>query len=178
MILNDEEVNERLSSDDNLYNQIRVVNIYSGLKRSGPPIPQKVKELIADMAQSEPRADVAAVFGVGERTVENYKHGVNGSNRIIPELVKANEETKIRREDKSEKAHSLAIDALMDTLGALKPQIPAISSPKDLSKIARDMSMVANNLRPKEKDPTTANVQVVLMTVNQKTEADFEAITV
>lgn len=182
MILQDDDVEARLTSDKNLINKLnsRVVVKelpHGGRKEGQLAIPEPIRKLIGGLANNsdERQADIAKVFSVSQATVSGAKRGLVG-DRFDEELTESNEETK---KASVESAHEAALDCLMDTLGSLGGKIKSEASTmkaKELSKIATDMSRVVGTLKPAEKEGTNSTTQVVVFMPVQKKEAQYDVI--
>lgn len=181
MILTDKEVQERLENPENLINKIKIIpprergNI-EGLTN----IPTEVKKLIASVIgeSSETQKEIGSIFGISQATVSGISRGLVGE-RLDEELAEVVGDSKKRIQDKEIKAHELALDSLMASLGQIGPKIPdADLNIKDLTRVARDMSVISANLRKgnKEEGNTTNNTVVVLHAAERRKESVYEVI--
>lgn len=175
MILKDEEVEARLDSPKNLLNQLKNPTIVKpiptgGNKAGTKAIPPLVRDMIAGF-KNENQSDVAEVFEVTQATVSGARRGLIG-NRL-------NEEAAVNKgaEDRTEDAHSLALDCLMETLTALGPKVkdPNLKA-KDLSRIASDMSKIVGSVRGEQDKSGKNNTQVIILAPQQKKLKDFDFI--
>lgn len=181
MVMTDEEVDARLNSADNLAKRLVVLSLAK--KHEGDvSIPTEVKKLIGVLAQGdESQASIGRAFGVSQVTVSHASRGLVGS-RHDEDLSKAIADGKADRRNAvaevEESAHNLALDAMVGALTKLKDNIKAVDKPKDLARIASDMSKISRNIKDsnKESASVTSNVQVLLYSGQQKNERDYEVI--
>ena len=176
--MTDEEVQERLNSPGNL---VKVIEKHIGGRGHGSTnVPGSVRDLIAITAKNsnETQGEIAETFGIDQSSVSEYKKGMVGGrlDKNLQNVARNVEETK------TDDAHNAALDCLMSSLSLLQPKLvdPEIK-PKDLSKIASDMSKIASNLKPKDKndrDDGRLNVQVILVKPEQRKIENYEFIDV
>jgi hypothetical protein len=185
MILTDAEVEARLNSEGNLVNQVNtnknttiVIPVPNGGRTVGATqIPPKVRQLVGVLSNmGETQQAIAGVFGITQPSVGTASRGLIG-NRIATEeegLVEQNE--KFSTKENLNSAHNLALDAMVASITVLKTKLPEVTKPKDLARIATDMSRIVSNLTPKDKGGLVNNTQVVLFNVPGKKESDYECI--
>jgi hypothetical protein len=184
MILTDEEVDSRLNHPENLLNKVlpvKVLPIPRGGKTEGKTdMPVEIKKLLGSLANqgTDTQSEIAEAFETNQMQISNMKRGLAGGVRIDKELTASNKRVINKQEERVESAHELAMDGLMSSLGRLNPKLAEIEDPMKLAKVAGQLSKVASDLRPREKNENTANVQVVLMNVPQKEVSDYEVIEV
>lgn len=184
MILTDDEVEQRLNSPDNLINKIKdrlastlVVERMptKGKTEGSANVPPLVRQLIGGLSviSDEKQKDVAAEFNLSQFAISTYRKGLIGGQVIDEELKEIVE----KQEEKNEaKAHEKALDCLVDMLDTIKPRIKTEDVKlKELGKMSADMARVVQALKGSEKEEKTAKTQVVVMTVNQKTENYYES---
>lgn len=177
MILSDTDVEERLISKNNLVN---IITIKKGKTAGAGNVPPMVRELLGVMAltSDETKTDIAKAFDVDVCSVSNYSRGLLGSC-FDEELAEGVQEKAHKTlEQKSASAHESAVDCLMDSLGSLAPLLKEGSGlkPKELSRIAGDMSRIVANLKPKEDNTVINNTQVILYKPPQREEKAYETI--
>lgn len=196
MILSDEQVIERLTSLDNIVNivdgrvsdspvmdelkskgSIQIVPTNkTGIGSRGPEIPDLIRRLINQTtnASDESKTEVANVFGVGVPEVSKYSRGLI-HNRLDTELQELGTKT---AEQKTETAHNLALDSLVESLGLVTKNIDQVTTLKEASRLAVDMSRIVEKLKPKEVEDTKPNTLVVIAMPNMRKESQFEVIDV
>lgn len=181
MILNDEEVEDRISSPKNLLNiigrkeQESLTKVLPMANSGGyhPTIPDKVRELIAGFrGNGEPLKDIAAEFEMSPNTVSAIGRGLGNKGTFNPTLAEMGR----KNNGKIDVAHELALDCLMESLTALNPRLndPNLKT-RELSQIAKDMSGIVGSIRPEEKGNVN-NTQVVIFAPQQKKMNDYEFI--
>jgi predicted transcriptional regulator len=188
MILTDSEVDERLASQDNIvnivdmpdYHEARESNIriepLSNNKNHGPSVPDFIRRLIAQTANGsdDTQSEIAGVFGVSQNTVSKLSRGLV-ANRLDTELRDLALKSK---EEKSEKAHDLALDSLVSSLALVQDNLATITTAKEAAKIATDMSRVVSQLKGKDDDEKRVNTLVVIKMPAIRKESQFEVIDV
>lgn len=193
MIMNDNEILSRLNSPDNIVNKLfnspvgesRVIikPLRDKPKVQGNDLPPMIKELIAGVVveSSESQASIAKTFGVSHSLVNQTARGLVGA-RVDESLKEAAKPVNTKEPTKEDKAHDLALDAMVDSLGLLNSKLAAVNKPTELARIARDMSTISNNIKQGrgdsdgEKKPV---VQVILFAPQeQKHESEFNVIDV
>ena len=183
MILSEEEVQGRLDSPDNLMNQmesyVEIRRKHQGKLPGATTIPPMVRELVGSLSNEsdEYDKDIAETFNVSQPIVSSASRGLisTSNGRFDSELA---EKVKSKVNDKLEAAHNLAIDAMVSSLELLTPKLSEITKPKDLSKIATDMSRISANLKGDNVDKST-RVQVVLMAPSRmRRDDEYEALEV
>lgn len=190
MILSDEDLNSRLASDENIHKIIvrekldklastaglEVRKLNPDVGKRGPEIPAVIRELIAVTAGSsgELQKDVAKEFQVTQPMVSQITRGMV-HNSLDDELVEISNKTKAQ---KTEEAHSKALDALMLGLDKVNAGLPGVTSVKEAAKISVDMSRVVATLKKKDGDEDKPRTLVIISAPAQKTENQFEVIDV
>lgn len=169
MIMSDSEVEERLESSKNICVVIEKSNGNgAGRPLGSTTIPDSVRKLLAitKSSSSDTNEKVGEVFGVDGSQVSRASRGMIG-DRLNKELQGISNTAKENRE---ESAHEAALDVLMTSLSQLQPKLldPELK-PKELSRIAADMSKVARDMKPREDNPGTVNnTQVILFSPPRK----------
>lgn len=178
MILTDEELESKLSSPDNLLNQlnsnVEVQRIEKNHKGVGDKnVPPMVRSLIASVANSsdETQKEIGATFGISHTTVSKTARGLI-DNRKDEALTKVIGGVKERLET----AHDLALDNLVESLSVLGSKLDKIDKPEKLAAVAERMSNVVRSLTGNSKDDNVTSVRVILMAPVQKLEKNYEVI--
>lgn len=179
MILEDDDVDERLASPDNLINVIVKPLIHNHRGLGDTQVPDHVRELAGRLANMDgnTQVEVAEAFDISHTTVSKASRGMVG-DRFIKSLRNATSGT---TESKTETAHEQALDLLMTGLIAMKPKLAldetAGMKPKELSRIISDMSKVVSSLKGNDdKAGNVNNTQVVIFAPPTKKESDYESI--
>jgi len=172
MIVDQEELNRRLSSARNLANSLDrscVAPSNTGRRESPPASPATkrapvvVRATAGALALQSSVPQVAKEFHLSENTVREATHAHNPDVRG-------------RVEGALEKVRDLAIEKTMESIGLLTPEKLGKSGARDLSVVAANMSRVIDNVSPKQ---VGGNVTLVLYTPQaQRVEADFEVVEV
>ncbi len=188
--MNDEEVLVRLQSPANL---AKIVEEELANRRESnstvlplrkdveerPNLEARMRALIGRTANStdEQNKAVAGIFGVSDTQVSQYKRGLTSPKdaKYDPEQARL-----VKATAKVDNAHELALDAMVGLLGRLNEKVDAgeITSAKEMSRIATDMSRIAANIKGKERDAVINNTQVIMFAPNLKREAQYETIEV
>lgn len=185
MILTDEEVEERLKSESNLLNKVRVEIKRSDLKQEGDvKVPSEIKKLIAVIGHSgdDTQNEIANQFGISQATVSGIMRGLVGSrldNELAEVVETTKEENKITSKEKTDAAHEAALDSLMAALHKTSVLLPAdeMLTAKGASSIAKDMSAVVANLKKNTEEETgKSKVLVVLHGIERRKEAVYDFI--
>lgn len=150
---------------------ILIVEAKPNIGRSGPALPQYLKETIATLAQHEiKQSDIAEAFGVSDSTVSNFANGLNNSRKPDESLQKAVQTTRDEIEQE-------ALAKTMMTLGLIEQTDIMMMGAKDKSIVASNLSKVAANLRGK--DTLVDNrVQMIIHAPQVRTEHHYQEIDV
>lgn len=187
MILTDEQVEERLTSPDNLMNKV------SEMKEShlivlpkkdgsrGEVIPSRVRQLLGVIANksTETQTEVADAFDVTQASVSMFSRGISDQrvDHEIKEVVDKARESKAKEsQDKESEAHELALDLMVDCIKGVSGRLHEVDKPKELAKMAVDMSKIVGNLKDKDKAGDTNNTQVIIYAPNQRSESAYETL--
>lgn len=189
MILNDEEINKRLNSDDNLVklleNRLNGVLVKETLKHGGrgrleseTQIPSRVQELLGRLGNTNDSCrEVAAAFDVGKTLVNRLSNGLRSDNSLDKELY-----NKVRNKDaiqvEMDKAHDEALDLMVSCIGEIKGRIKEVSKPEKLSKVAADMSRIIGTMRGLNGDEINngPKQQIIVYAPQIKQESEYETI--
>lgn len=159
------EVLERLQSPDNIiYHEHHL-----GKTKGAKDIPMPIKEVIAVVAQEDKLDDVAQAFGISRREVGYLKAGEtsSGPNETLKAAVDA------KRLDAADKA----IDILLTSLEIIPTKLKGAKL-KELSGVAKDMSVVAEAMRKKGLLEDSQQVSFHLHVPQQKELKDYEIVDV
>ena len=143
-----------------------------GKGKGNTDIPQSTREIIAVLAQTEKKTNVAKAFGVSVPTVSNYSKGktIHGREDSNPELKKTVEST-------IDKITDRAIDRLFNAIDMLGADDIACLGAKDKADVAVKMSKVVNNLKP-NKDPNDRVPQLIIYSPQIISEDRYKTIDV
>lgn len=182
MILDNEEADARLNNPNNLFLKIRetpreklveILPMPSGGRKEGDKaIPPRVRELLGSLAHEtdDTQKEIASVFGVSQVTVSDASRGLIG-DRLDEDLA---EKVDLSKDKKEDKAHNLALDALVGSLGIVNDKIKEVDTPLKAARLASDMSKIVANLKGKEQPSAVSNVKVVLFAPSIKQETHYE----
>lgn len=175
-MLTDKEIEERLTSPDNLANRLSIHH----KKTRSTNIPQEIRNTAAILYHENnlTQKEISEIFGTSRSNIENYVGGTVGSStsKIPNEELKGFIDT---AKNKRVQAEGQAIDILMGSLEVLQPLLPEIKKPKQLTQIAKDMAIVAEKLRGSNGgEPQNAGVHLHLHVPKTKTIKDYEVIDV
>lgn len=165
-IISEEELESRLNSPNNLANKLKVTTIER--KTRGPEVPQVVRNVVGIISQDESARSVGAAFGIGKSAVNDYSNGQVGQE--------SNPELKTIIQQKREDAEDVAISNLMACLQLIPSKLEGAKKVTDLSKVAKDMSSIAQNLRPKEEKEKEGGIHFHIHAPRQKSLDDYEVI--
>lgn len=185
MLLSEEDLFERLSHPSN----ISVLPLKDSGKGVGDTkLGVESKLLIGLLAGGEEsQSSVGSTFNVAPSTVSKIVRGLSSDNNSLDGEFKDKLKDVSARVDlgsKTEDAHGLALNALVDTLNQLRPAIAGVTKARELSKIASDMSRVASTLSgagiaQRDSSGNIINkVQVIVHAPQMRAERDFEVIEV
>jgi hypothetical protein len=179
MLINDEDKNKRLASDENLLNRLakraaRVGNSLLispetlGRKPEIPNIPPLIKEIAATTASCgiATNKEMARSFGISAQTVSNVRSGVGIANKDIQKKIDEN----------LGQIRDVAIDRLMQSLGLMDDEKLANTKARDLSSIAANLSKVIDKSLPRADTNPLSGVQVIFYSPRMKDISDYEVI--
>ena len=161
MLLNDNELNARLESTDNLINRMRSVR------------------QVSQVSETEPE----------QKEISSFLSLLNGSHRPssravidIPALPPSSENLIENLEDKIKTAqvNHNALAVLDDSLILLRDKLVDVQHAKDLSRIATDMEKILNGSRinERENNRTTGTGGVIIYKPIIVNESHYESVTV
>lgn len=160
-VLNEIELEQRLSSNDNLCNSLG-----SGRTIGAKNIPDKLRLLIGVNAHLEPAKAVADAFGIAPITAHLAK-----KSEAHPEVKKEiNNTLEAVKED--------ALHKLMVTMGAIKDDdLKLLSGVKRKLNAAKELATIIDKVTPKEKVQTDG-AKILIYAPVVKEAKEFEAIEV
>lgn len=177
--LTDKEIEGRLDSPGNLVNRLEVHKIVRGKPVGTPQIPIEIKKTIAILGNEGE---------TGKSLAEAFDINISGSNEIIrgdrldsnKELAPVIASVKARIKDNRESAEAQAIETLLASLQVLPKEMMtgSMKKAKGLSSIAKDMSMIANQMGGKDTGDGKPSVHVHLYAPRQKAVNEYETIDV
>lgn len=152
-----------------------VVDIKRG-RGPAPELPEAFRKLISSSAvRGESNSTVARAFGISESSVSAYKNGATSTSSYqnpSPPLAQSN---KNLRENIANKAHRRILSALK---GITQDKIDSAGL-KNLSTLAKDMSVVAKNMEDRIADSPSLNMNgpnYVFYAPRVKKEDEYEVI--
>lgn len=175
MLLSDDDILERVDSPNNLINRLTVIKM-RGTGSRGPATPMEIRKVVAVLAnEGNKQADIADAFDITGSNTSLYANGRIGNshgpkNEELKETIAKVNLKKVAVEDK-------AIDALLETLEIMKPQLADVTKPKVLSSIAKDMASVAKDMRGgRPEEEKNRNVHLHIYAPKMKELDDYEII--
>jgi hypothetical protein len=179
MIMNDEEIKERLNSEKNLC-QVIEKKRWKGRVEGSKNVPESVRELISKIKNTsdDTGEEIAEVFGVNESSVSRFSRGLVGGERVDAKLMETVRTAKLEKRDREDEAHEAALDVLMTSLSSLQPKLldPELKA-RDISTIAKNMSAVAKDMKGGRDDGgVTNNTQVILFAPGRKKLSNYDFI--
>lgn len=168
MLVNLEEVVDRVNSPDNIINKLEIRNPYANSGGGGKSDVEKQSEAGAIAIASSIKI-AAEVTGYSEAHIRDLKRGLTNHNSPPDEkLVKA-------IEVKTDKAQEAAVDKLMEALGLMDADKMSACDAKELSGIAANMAKVASMGRAAGNG---ASANVIIYMPQQRDLKDFAVIDV
>jgi hypothetical protein len=177
-LLSDEIVKEKLDNPLNIAIEPlsetdveqKIVPIYRGGRPDGQiPIPDEMNILTGSLTRLDSGSKVASNFGMSKRHAQDLANGEKTQGIINHDLLKAVEE-------RTGSVSNLALDLLTQSLLNAKDNLPSLAQMKfrDQVNIAKDLSGIVGNLRPKESH-SGASANIILFAPNQKNMDDLFA---
>lgn len=175
MIMTDEEIENRLNSPSNLALEIREITT-SGRGVGDKGIPPLVRELIGGLSHDsyETQETIAGVFDISESSVNTAARGLVG-NRMENGLAS---KVKGLSEERLNTAHDMALEAMVESLDLVNKGLKIHPQKLEtLSRIAKNMSTIASNIKPPEEK--RSSVKVILFAPGRmRDEKEYEVIDV
>ena len=142
-------------------------------------VPESLRKVIGQDSIENGRSSALALassFGISDSSVSAYANGAtstaqyNGGNR---ELRKHNNKVK-------ERIVSKARSRLISSLNHITPEKLQEAKLKDVSAVARDMSMIIKNMEPQdvENEDNKPNVNIIFYAPNTRKESEYDVIDV
>tara|TARA_R110000868_G_scaffold16913_1_gene74922 strand:- start:628 stop:1206 length:579 start_codon:yes stop_codon:yes gene_type:complete len=190
MILSDDEASARLVSPSNLSNQlVEIRKMKEGGKKLGQvAVPLALRSLLGSLAVqgNENQSDIAKAFGVSQPSVSAYSRGLVG-DRLDQDLmhnrIETEESVAVTTKANIDTAHQAALDVMMLSLSGLTnkmqdPEEAALLKPKELSRIATDMSKIVSVATGQDKDKNSVinNTKVIVYAPQQRKEDSYDFI--
>lgn len=185
-----EKLTSRLSSEDNLINNLGMVKgevvVKEGSKlaivkpftnRPGPKhTPDEVKELVGTLAHLDSQKNVAKAFGLSQAQVSNYKNGINSSCELgsFDGELKKRIDTNV--EGVKEKVGKLALGRLESILSGITDEKIEKANLVSLSAAASSLAKIARVGEEEEKGDRINNF--VFYAPRQRHEDDYEVVSV
>ena len=150
--LSDEEIDERVESENNLVNLVEYHAIKNNRKDSvnTPPEIKKVIAILGNEEDSGTQSSLARSFNVSDTVVSHAVNGKRDDGSIDNDLKDVIAETKAKVEGKRLDAEKEAVDKLFNAIGLI--DIDQTSTKADLKRaksvttIAKDLATIANQV--------------------------------
>lgn len=174
--LTDEEIESKLNSPDNLVNRLTLHTIQRGRPEGASNIPMEIRKVVTVLTnEGESSSSVAKAFNIGESVVQRASQGYVTERQENNELKDVIDRIKSKKRD----AESQAIDKVLETLNILTPEkLSSVSKVKDISSIAKDMAVIANQLSDKGSNDGEVGVHLHLYAPKSKSLDDYDIIDV
>lgn len=192
MIISDEEAQGRLDSSENLASRlVEVRKIREGGRRLGNTnVPPALRSLIGSIAVQgeENQSDIARAFGVSQPSISGYANGLIGDRReseieeAIEKVEERKQETAKLPDSSLDEAHQMALNVMMKSLTGLgeklaDEEIMKSMKPKEVSRIASDMSKIVSVATGQDKQSSVVNnTKVIVYAPQQRKETSYEII--
>lgn len=172
------EMQRRLASERNIANGVEFKStdkVSPVGQRSGcSNTPQEVRDLAGALAlvPGVKQQTIAAELGMSQAAVSQYKTGHIGGRPDHPQSKEMPE----GKQANLDKIKDKALGRLMSSLGLLTDEKLEDCSPKDLSKIAVDMSRIHQSLSPQQ--ATGDKVNLIVYSPQLRDESKFQVVEV
>lgn len=171
MIIDEKELERRLSSSRNFINKIPnkrdpVLVMPKPVKEVTPSIKSEPLRIAAGVAsQYQSAAEVASQLGITEQQVTSARDTKSVTLREKISLA-------------TEKVEEIALLRTLESLNLLTPDVVSGEKPKDIANIAMNMSRVASNMRRSNISPedSSSNVKFIVYAPTLKNETHFDII--
>ena len=164
---------ERVKSPDNLVNKLierRKTEVSIEHRKmtgeNSQRFPPMIQKLAMETARVTTQENAAATFGM---TQENISYLENANT---PKARAA----RLDVERSTNGVHSLALDAMLESISLLKPKLQGVIKATDLSTIAANLGRVVEKTTPKIEQQN--NIKVVLFQPVMKGEESYEELVV
>jgi predicted transcriptional regulator len=164
--------NESNESDDSdVIAEVVDINKGRGDKKE---VPESVRKVIGEeKVLGSDSKELAEIFKVSESSVSAYGNGA----RSTANYNEGNGELKTHVDSIRDKIANKARVRLINAIHHITPEKLAESKIKDLSQIAKDMSVVIKNIEPQTNTPSLG-VQFVFFAPKLKQESDYDVIAI
>lgn len=166
MYVTEEVAKDHLESEKNFVNRLRVKKLYNGGRDGSLNFPDPIRILAGTLSHVSKNKDVAEALGMSKQQVSNIKNG------------KTNENVKSAIDRNLGTVQDRALELTMKSLGLIEEEKLEKSKPRELIAIARDAASIYEKVSPKEKNNVQVGVQVVLHSVPQRNEENYETVEV
>jgi len=174
--LTDKEIEDRVSSPDNLVNRLEIHSMRN-MPKGTTDIPMEIRKVAAILGtEGETCRDLEKGLGISRNSINQYENGLT-TGRVVPELKRVIDEKKVQLQQNRETAESLAVDALLSHLKILPDHIGNKKS-KTISSVAKDMAAISN-MMGNGRDPSgtnSAGMHLHLYAPKIKTLEDYDII--
>lgn len=145
--LTDNDIDERIKSQDNLVNRLTVHKIKPNKTIT---VPLEIKKIVGILSnEGENQKVLGEAFGMSQPNVSLTKAGMS-SYGDVPELKELVQKVKGQNELNRATAESLAVESLLASLNLLPRALASTTKAKDISSVAKDMAMVSNMMGNKD----------------------------
>lgn len=170
----EKELNDLTGSDKN---QVSVIDLPSrGRGQGNNEVPEGLRKIIGEESIESGRTsalDLARNFGISDSSVSAYSVGATSTNRYNKPEFK-NHINKVK-----EKIGKKARGKLLAALEEITPEKLASAKLRDVSGVARDMSVIIQNMEPaEEKSSDQAGTQFIIYAPQFRQESSFDVIEV
>lgn len=174
MILAEEEVNDRLSSDKNLANKFgkgnRKNHENAGRKEGDVNLDPVVRNVISAVARIDTAKNVASDYNVSAAQAHNLKHGKKtGTGEVDEEILKGSDKI-------LGGVHGKAVAILMDSLNLVDHNKLKDLKATSLTNVAKDMASIIEKTSPKVE--ADRKPQVIIISAPRRELKDYEVIEV
>lgn len=175
----EEDIEERVNSEDNLVNKVIVHKIEHGRKVNQPTLPLPLRKVITVLAnQGESQRNLSETFGRSTKSVSLYERGEINPGIEHPELAEVRDEVVDGIKDERTRAEKKAVDILLASMNILPSKLGDAKA-KELSSVAKDMSIIANQMADRDRNPDgSRSVHLHLYAPQQKKVTEYEVIDV
>lgn len=158
-----------------LQNPGNLVIKHRNTSNKGAKFSHEEKVFIGTLARTVGAREVERQFNVSQAAASDFARGV--SSVYTGENKKLREDVEAAVNDTVKQVSDKAVDILMSSLGVITPDKLQSAKITDAARIAKDMSSIAANMRPKEA-PGGLNfgLQVVINAPVQKQVRDYDII--
>lgn len=181
-----EDLLGRLEHPDNIAVRIKKEHEESGKKKGDENIPGLMRELVADLVQTDGVSKVAEEFGIAPSTASNYGRGLvsgQGGRVVDKKLIDVAKEARRERiVDKQEDATEKATDLVLQTFGLIEAELnsdsPVTKRTETLTRIARNLASVGSSVsgRDKKREESPNEPRLTIITVGRDSIDKYEVV--